>query len=131
MENKKSAMADLISEYGFGFDKIEETNQTEQTDIQKKKEEIEIEYKDGTKLSSAISISNLFEVESTILNALELEENPNNNNLTVTNKLKTTNTTMPSTGGIGTHPYRNAGILMMICSGGIYVSLRALRKKQN
>ena len=94
-------------------------------------EEIEIEYKDGPTLSSAISISNLFEVESTILNALELEENPENNVLTVTNKLKTTNTTMPSTGGIGTHPYRNAGILMMICSGGIYISLRALRKKQN
>ena len=62
---------------------------------------------------------------------LELSENSQENILAVTNSLKLTNVNMPSTGGIGTHPYRNAGILMMICSGGIYVSLRALRKKQN
>mgnify|MGYP003317479453 CR=1 FL=1 len=60
-----------------------------------------------------------------------LEEIMPENGILITNKKKTTNTTMPSTGGIGTHPYRNAGILMMICSGGIYISLRALRKKQN
>lgn len=61
---------------------------------------------------------------------LELSDKQENI-LAVTNSLKLTNVNMPSTGGIGTHPYRNAGILMMICSGGIYISLRALRKKQN
>lgn len=39
MENKKSAMAELLEEYGFGFDKMEEEKQ-EETQEQQVQEEV-------------------------------------------------------------------------------------------
>ena len=91
-------------------------------------QEVEIKYEDGNILSGYTDILTEYEVTN---GYIETMLSDSDNGILITNKKKTTNTTMPSTGGIGTHPYRNAGILMMICSGGIYISLRALRKKQN
>ena len=91
--------------------------------------ETEIKYK-GEVLSGMDNILTKFDVHK-IKECVQLKGNEQEDILGVVNSLKLTNVNMPATGGIGTHTYRNAGILMMICSGGIYLSLRALRKKQH
>lgn len=91
--------------------------------------ETEIKYK-GEVLSGMDNILTKFDVHK-IKECIQLTGNEQEDILGVENSLKLTNVNMPATGGIGTHTYRNAGILMMICSGGIYLSLRALRKKQH
>ena len=91
--------------------------------------ETEIKYK-GEVLSGMDNILTKFDVHK-IKECVQLTGNEQEDILGVENSLKLTNVNMPATGGIGTHTYRNAGILMMICSGGIYLSLRALRKKQH
>ncbi len=91
--------------------------------------EVEIKY-NGEVLSGMDNILTKFDVHK-IKECVQLTGNEQEDILAVENALKLTNVNMPATGGIGTHTYRNAGILMMICSGGIYLSLRALRKKQH
>ena len=60
---------------------------------------------------------------------LQLSENADINLLSVTNVPYNTLVTMPSTGGMTTDIYYKTGLLMIITSGGIYISL-AIQKKR-
>ena len=54
----------------------------------------------------------------------------NNGNITILNtKVTSGSIEMPSTGGKGINDYRNAGIIMMTASAGIYIALKILKKK--
>ena len=60
---------------------------------------------------------------------LQLSENADINLLSITNIPYTAVVTMPSTGGMTTDIYYKTGLLMIITSGGIYISL-AIQKKR-
>lgn len=54
----------------------------------------------------------------------------NNGNITILNtKVTSGSIEMPSTGGKGINDYRNAGIIMMTASAGIYIALKIFKKK--
>lgn len=54
----------------------------------------------------------------------------NKGNITILNtKVTSGSIEMPSTGGKGINDYRNAGIIMMTASAGIYIALKILKKK--
>ena len=51
--------------------------------------------------------------------------------LDVTNICNTSGFVMPSTGGTGTDVYYKTGFIMMIASGGIYITLAFIKKRKS